>query len=261
MLNRTITWHHCLTIDLIASPFHIFTPDTEVDSALRVMKQYNWDIAGYSESGSGNADAIVRRSSLEKPDCTSLKRASENLDIGLLVAEQTPILDALSRIVENERLYVFGKGGVNRLVTLADLNKQQVRLLIFGLISSLEVRLLQWIKRHDVTSGNLSQWLSQERVEKAERILRLRKEKNEDTDLLDCLMFIDKASLIQKLKISSLLDPHGRKKWDDFFDRMQRVRDDIAHAHDPSERVTWPNIVQILDLVESMMAVSLPSEQ
>lgn len=257
MANRSITWHQSLTVDLIASDCHVFKPDEGVESALSLMEQNNWDIAGYSEAGTANADAIVKRSDLRKSSCSTLQDVRESLDIGLLVAGQSPILDALPRIVENDRLYVFGKDGVNRLVTLADLGKQQVRLLIFGLISALEVRLLEWIRRENLSSDDLDRALGA-RVEKARGTLEERKKKAEDTDLFDCLMFIDKVNLTRNLEVKSLLyGQWGRKKLDSIFDRIQRVRDDVSHAHGPSERVTWPKIIEALDFIEAIMAVPI----
>ncbi|MDB4634112.1 hypothetical protein OAG76_01775 [Rubripirellula sp.] len=222
------------------------------------MQQNNWDVAGFSENGSGNVDAIIKRSKIEQLGDNTLQAACESLDIGLLVAGQSLILDALPRIVENERLYVFGKDGVDRLVTLADLSKQQVRLLIFGLISSLEVRLLEWIRRENLSNDDLSRELG-DRVNIARRTLEERKKKAEDTDLLDCLMFIDKVNLTRSLSVNSLLYSHwGKKKLDLVFDRIQRLRNDISHAHGPSEQVTWPAIVEALDIIESIMAVPMP---
>ena len=261
MPDRSITWHQSLTVDLIASPCHVFTPDVGVKSALSLMEQNNWDIAGYSEAGTSNADAIVKRSDLRKSSCSKLQDVRESLDIGLLVAEQTPILEALSRIVENKRLYVFGKGGVNRLVTIADLNKQQGKLLVFGIISALEIRLLDWLRYKKTTDEDLSRVLTSKNLASAKGLLEKRRTTSEDTDLLECLLFRDKFTLVLDAQVEQLKSvcKMVERPRSAFF-KIQDIRNNLAHARDASSDTSWGEIASLLDFVKAFIAVPISGD-
>ncbi len=261
MSNRSIVWHQSLTVDLIASPCHVFTPDVGVKSALSLMEQNNWDVAGYSEAGTSNADAIVKRSDLKKSSCSTLQDARESLDIGRLVAEQTPILEALSRIVKNERLYVFGQGGVNRLVTIADLNKQQGKLLVFGIVSALEMRLLDWLRYKNSADEDLSRVLTPENLARAKALLERRKRTSEDTDLLECLLFRDKFTLVLDAQVEQLDVVYNMvEKPKSAFFQIQDIRNNLAHARDASSDTSWGEIARLLNFVTAFIAVPVPND-
>lgn len=258
----TLTWHQSLTVGLIASDFRVYSPLDSRDEVLQEMDRNNWDCAGYSSRECKYAEGVIRKQDISASK-EPLSALSEPIDLSTLVASECPIRDALPRIVDNGCLYVFSAKGVNKLVTRADLNKQQVRMLIYGFISSFEVRMAEWIKSTNTDQAEFWQLVEREelltsdRLEKANEVLNRRRQKGEDTELLDCLMFIDKSNLVRKLFADTSLSKWGKKELKSLFNRMQAIRDDLAHARDANNTVSWMRIVESLETIEEMMQIRI----
>ncbi|WP_318502354.1 hypothetical protein [Bacillus sp. T3] len=63
-----------------------------------------------------------------------------------LVSEATSLIELLQILKEKHPVFILEKNQVRKLITVADLQKQPIRMLVFGLISLLEMELVRLIQ-------------------------------------------------------------------------------------------------------------------
>ena len=102
--------------------------------------------------------------------------------------------------------------------------------------------------------------MSGNRIAKAEELLRLRKNRNEVLDLVDCLQFADKRDLL--LSSDRMRDHLGFQtngEAEKLLDGVQELRDKLAHSQDIVSGTTWVNLIN--DVCKAEAAISLSDEQ
>ena len=133
---------HGITAKSIASPITSSAPqsDRKVCEVRDYMKKYGFDrvavaqsatIIGYVDAGHLNGhiadDAIGLHARPFEPE--------------LLVSDGTPLPVVLRRMQDQPAVFVVGSDGVDGIITHADLEKQCMRIYLFGLVSLLEQEL------------------------------------------------------------------------------------------------------------------------
>lgn len=163
-----------------------------------------------------------------------------------LVAETAPVWQAMPRLAESRSLFVLTPSGPTGVVTVADLSKQPARLLMFGVISLLEMTMLEVIRREHPDDS----WrglLSDGRIDKAEALLAQRQDKGQDIDLADCLQWSDKATICAKThRVMSSWGFASKGACERLFKDVQDLRDQLAHAQHPAPDGDWCRVVQWL---------------
>ena len=229
-----------IRVELIAEALHVVEgsdPAAAVASHLERL--------GYDECGvrcGGVVSASVRLTDLVGETSGD---AAKLVPLERVVAPATPLWSCLDRIARDGPLFVLGDHGLDGIVTRADLNKQPARLLMFGVISTLEMVLLALIRRNHEADG----WrglVSEDRLGKAEALHTERRRRREEIDLVDCLQLGDKVTVC--LKTSDIRDVWGlsKSKGESLFKDLQRIRDNLAHAQSPAPRGDWQETVVAL---------------
>jgi len=214
------------------------------------LERRSFDVAGIQDDGSERVHRYVRIEALTADTCGD---CAETVCLEEVVAKSTPLRDCLDSVVEHERVFVLGRSGIEEIITRADLEKQPVRLLLFGVVSALEMAMLDLIRQRFPDEG-WEQYLTEGRLGEAQKILKGRMDRNEQIDLADCLQICDKVTVL--LSAEGVLEAWGfssKNKARTFFDRIQRLRDKLAHAHDPASGSSWNDVVALLERAESVL--------
>ena len=90
-------------------------------------------------------------------------------------------------------LFVLEGARLESIVTSADLQKPPVRMLLFGLVSLLEMFLLALVRNH-CPEGSFVSVLKPQSLEEATKLYEKRRASNEEIDLADCLHICDKRA-------------------------------------------------------------------
>lgn len=194
---------------------------------------------------------------VESPDGGAGTSETRPISVDHLVADTTPVWQVMPRLAEARWLFVLTASGPTGVVTVADLAKPPARLLMFGLISLLEMTMLALIRRKYANDG----WcdlLSEVRIEKAKALLAQRREKGQDIDLADCLQWSDKATICAKT-------PHVMTAWEfsskgtcvRLFKNAQDLRDQLAHAQHPAPDGDWCRVVQWLREADRLITTNM----
>ena len=154
---------------------------------------------------------------LERPE--SKRRL---LDDTILVSARTPLTRFIEHVMESPYRLVVDEGGITGIVTWSDLQKLPVRLLVFTLITHLEMIMAELIRQHlkqDEWILLLSENRRKKLLEKQEKL----KKESLDPPLLELTDFCDKRTIIKKHFKA------GRRFEKEFKD-IEKLRNRIAHA-------------------------------
>ncbi len=149
-------------------------------------------------------------------------------------------------------VFVLDRNRVDGIVTRGDLQKAPVRMLLFGLITTLEMLLLSLVKEsypNDVWQGSLKLT----RLDKAKALHAQRQSRNEAIELSDCLQFCDKTSLVldKPDAWARLCDSRGTAAR--VLRSAEALRDRLAHAQDIVSGSSWPETIDLVGNIQTFL--------
>ncbi|OHB54628.1 MAG: hypothetical protein A2173_06105 [Planctomycetes bacterium RBG_13_44_8b] len=238
-------WKRFLTAETIAEPIECAAFGDSVEQVIRTMDNNRFDVLGV-KNHEGYIFGYLLKDEIKGKTIEDCVKAVE---LEHLLSLQTPLKDCISRTVKQKWLFVMGSEGVEGIITIADLHKQPVRILLFSAISLLEMAMLEIIKEYFPDEKD---WcISSERLKKAKERLNEREKANQQIDLPQCLEFCDKYGLLIRKQMWSKLGFPNEDEATIVFKELQKLRDNLAH----SQEKIWSNIDQIVKLHDKAEAV------
>jgi hypothetical protein len=167
---------------------------------------------------------------------------------------ETPLRETLIMLGEQPFLFVTSLGAVGGIITRADLQKPSVRMWLFGLITLVEHAFSELI-RVRYPDNAWREYLSDNRLERAERFQAERRRRNESMDLISCLALADKGQLLSKdREIREQLGMGSRSAAREAVRNMEQLRNSLAHAHDIVTG-SWRTIVNLSVNVDKVLGL------
>lgn len=163
-----------------------------------------------------------------------------------LVAESASLWSTLKRLATSGWLFVLPASGEMGIVTVADLSKQPARLLMFGVISLLEMTMLEIVRR-ECEDDELSRYLKAPRLADAKSVWEDRRKHGQEIDLRDCLQLCDKKTICSKIEhVRNASGFTSKTRCAGVFKAIEALRNQLAHAQHPSPDGNWSKVVESL---------------
>jgi hypothetical protein len=91
-------------------------------------------------------------------------------------------------------------------------------------------------------------------LDKAKRLQQLRKKRNEELDLADCLQLADKLHIIfESAEAKALLGDALMSPGEETLRSAEDLRNKLAHANDLVGGTTWPELIDLVDAAEDLL--------
>ena len=230
-----------LTAESIAESIQSICCSNSAKVAKEIMDTNHFDVLGL-EDDMGRVIGYIDIDCLGEEICEKYRKM---FGIDNLVSLQTPLKNCILLMRNKQRLFVLGSKGVEGIITLADLHKQPVRMLLFSLISLLEMSMVGLIRKrypNDKWQKNLTPC----RIDKARILFDERRKANQDVSLVECLQFSDKSDILLKDGIWNEWGFELKSKGKEYFKNLRKLRDNLAH----SQEQIWSNISEVINLLE-----------
>jgi hypothetical protein len=212
------------------------------------MQLLDYDVIGVEDEGI--VIGYVMQNELAEGSCKDFYKNFRPTEI---VSESTPLIQTLFILRETERIFILEGNRVTKVVTLADLQKPPIRMLLFGLISLLEMQLNRIIKNY-FPNHSWKSHLSQKRMELTEALFFQRKSRNEAIELVDCLQICDKREIIvNDQKLRELTGIESKNKGMGFFKKLEELRNNLAHSQDINTQNTWNELFNLIEQTEVLL--------
>jgi predicted transcriptional regulator len=231
----------------IAEAFVSFDDESNALAAVAFMREREFDVVGVRHSGL--PVGYILQSEVTHG---TLGEHLHDFAEDECLPDRSPLLDALRVIGQHDRAFVRSLGIVTGIITRGDLQKAPVRMWFFNLVSLLEMQMLRLVRECYPQDEKWRTLIGPDRIKGAQRLLRDRQDRNEATDLADCLQFCDKRTIVVKTGDVWKLFGDSRTHAERFLEDVEYLRNDLAHSQDI---VTghWPAVVELAELVEKAL--------
>lgn len=224
-------------------------PEEEAKTTRERMRQKDFDVLPLEEDG--RISGYVEQSRLVVGKCKEHLKAFDSFE---LIVESEPLIQVLEVLKKIPRVFVQVDGAITGIITRGDLQKVPVRMLIFGIVSLLEMQFLRII-RACYPDDSWMKSLKKPRLKQARRLFAERKARNEAIDLADCLQFCDKRMLV--LCSEELLQRLGglsKGKCEKLLKSIEKLRDKVAHSQDLVLGSTWSELIELVKETDLLLA-------
>lgn len=212
----------------VMGELRVFDARQEGDEVRGILNSAGLPVAGVARDG--RVVACCRAEDLGRGPCESF---AVPLTDDAVVAEEEPLLKVVARLGTRPFLLVRGAAGFSGVVTHGDLQKPPLRMLLFAVVSIIELRWQEWIHDYFASNDGWQACLAPARLEMARKLMDERNRNGWNLALADCLQFGDRATIILKtpeLWTKTLFTSKNEAR--EKIRAIQRLRDDLAHSQD-----------------------------
>jgi hypothetical protein len=237
-----------ITVNSISETMDTCNLNDDANIIKNMMDVKDYDVMGVEDNGI--VIGYVVRNELKEGICKEYYRIFSTTE---LVSESTPLLHTLFIFKEKERIFILEGNRVTKVVTLADLQKTPIRMLLFGLISLLEMHLYRIINDY-FPNDTWKIHLNTKRIKFAEDLYAERKSKNEAIQLCDCLQICDKRDIIlNENPLRELLGIGTKNKGNQFFKKLETLRNNLAHSQNLNTQNSWNEMFLLIEQTEKLL--------
>jgi hypothetical protein len=201
------------------------------------MQERKFDVMGLLDGG--RISRYISRTGLPGGTCADHGKRIEPTEI---VSSTTALIDLLPIMKDRDHLFVLEGARLDSIVTSADLQKPPVRMLLFGLVSLVDMFLLSLVRRH-CPEERFSDLLKPKRLEDARKLYDVRSARNEEIDLADCLQICDKRDLLLKSLGYGALGFETKNGAEKLLKGAEHLRNNLAHSQDLVLGSSWSNVI------------------
>lgn len=243
-----------LTAASICEPLRCCSLGDPVEQAYAELSRLDFDVVGVRDNRTGLVVGWVEKKALSGVECSEHIRPFEP---NQLVSDSIPLVDIIHVLAEQERVFVMARRGVSDIVTRADLRKPPTRVLIFGLVSLLEMHLSYWV-REKFPDESWRASLNVSRIAKLDKLLTQRKERGESISSIDCLQLCDKREILTTNEVlRDTLGLGSRKAAIIILKSIEHLRDGVAHSQeDFVGKGGWGQLSGTIRVIERVLQIS-----
>jgi len=211
----------------IAENLLSFDSDTLVEKAKSAFKFHRQNVASLRING--HVQGFIREQDLKGEVCGESMR---HYTVDQVIKGSAQLNEVIHVLTRHDFCFVTTRGEVSGIITRNDINKPQVRMWLFGLVTMIETTMHKMIEKF-YPGDSWKNELSVGRLQKAEEIWQERKRRNLDCLLIDCLQLTDKASiLISNHFAYQSLGFESAKQAKKVIKEFESLRNHLAHAQD-----------------------------
>ena len=244
------TFLHGLRARDIAEPLKSFDAETPALRVKSMMQAHQITVAGIRQAG--EVAGYIQFDELgEIGPCD---RYAHLFDEASVLEDSAFMTDLVRALNKSPVVFIKLLGSVGGFVTRQDLQDPPVRMWLFGMITSIELRFVGLISQR-FPQEDWRQLLSPSRIDKALELQKERQRRNQHAGLLECLQFSDKAQIMVRDEI--LRQQAGfasRRRAEEVIKILERLRNNLAHSQD-IVAMDWETIVQMSENLDRLVQI------
>ncbi len=224
----------------IAEGLLSFDADMPSEQAARDLKNHRREVASIRVGGT--VQGYVRAQDLgDGEECADCFR---HFTIDQVLNGTATFSDVIHVLTRHDYCFVNLLGSVAGIICRDDINKPMVRMWLFGIVTMVEMGLVQLIHER-FPGGRWEERVSAGRLQKAQDIQKERQRRNIYCDLIDCLQLTDKGQiLIDDPVAMERLGMASKSVAKRAIKELESLRNHLAHAQDIVMH-DWPQIARL----------------
>lgn len=207
--------------------YDLYAPDPQEDAASvrQQMDDLKIDVAPLKEHP--DYHRYIDAKELSNGHCG---KYAHSIDATMIVAETLPVADLFETLQKQPFLFVLQGRRIFGIVTKADLQRVPVRILMFGLITLLEMNLRESIRQYYGDNG-WDHLLNEKRLGDAKKLQNTRIIKDASIGLLECTQLCDLKEIIARGPLlQEIFLGLSKKQFCTRLEQIEEYRNNLAHA-------------------------------
>jgi len=231
----------------ILEPLVSFDEQADLREVAAICQQQGLPVVGVRTAG-----RVVGYLHPEDLQGASLARQMRPIKSQQVLEMDCSLSDVIKVLTRFANCFVALSGSVVAVISRGDIDKPIVRMWLFGMITVLEMSVMDHIKAR-WPADNWTTLLSEQRLAKARLLFEERLRRNQGCQLLDCLQFSDKAQIaIEDPQLLADLEFPSKRAAKQNIKSLESLRNNLAHGqsivtHD------WPQIARITQRIQLLM--------
>lgn len=244
-LNELISiFKYDVTVKSIYEKIYTVYYHNDAHEVKNEMIKRNYDVTGIAEDISKPICGYIIKDELNEGKCIDYKR---DFKIDDVISDSTSLIKVIELLKDKKFLFVIEENEVKYIVTKADLNKQTIRILSFGLINLFENFLEILIE--ETYPNDL--WLDFLKTNRRENLINLynnQRKNNIELSKIDCAQLCDKRDIILKNYdlFKTIFQIGSKRLLEDKLDNIEKLRNAIAHAHEVNKYFSMDEYLEII---------------
>ncbi|MCW8935202.1 MAG: HD domain-containing protein [Gammaproteobacteria bacterium] len=225
----------------IAESLLSFDSNTKNNIAEKAFKYHKQSVASIRINGS--VQGYVKQIGLKGKVCGDSMR---HFTVDQVIRGTASLSDVIHVLTRHDFCFVSIFSEVTGVITRNEINKPQVRMWLFGLVTMIETAITQLIEKV-YPDGTWTQVMTSGRLEKTRKIWEERKKRDVHCNFIDCLQFSDKAGiLITDKKSVEQIGFESGKQAKRIIKELESLRNHLAHSQDIVSH-DWAQIARLVN--------------
>lgn len=231
----------------VTEPICSFDESTTALSVKKILDENHYDLVGVRTNGVINGYAC--RSDLAEGQISKYFNKFDSKDI---LPDTISIPKVLEVLKNSDHVFISSFGMVSGIITRGDLRKIPIRMWLFSLISLIEMQMLRIIRAR-YPENSWEELIDDDKIiKRAKNYFKKLRKNNEEIDLVDCLQFFDKYTIISKTEDLLKKLQCNKNDFCTFLEDLKNLRNKLAHAQDIIT-ADWPNIIDMSTAAEEFL--------
>jgi len=242
-----------IPVRIISEPLVSYDKKKSYTDAVSNMNASGFDVAGVVDRA-GNVLGYIDSKRNLSGVCGD-KIHMHPLDSGDLITDSMPIAEAGSLIARKRRAFVLERNTVTSIVTRADLQKGPVRMMIFGVITVLEMHLTDVLRREwPGDEWSKCDSFTPKQVKAIKDRFQQATKRNDGTDIFGCMDLYAKSLLACETdSLADALQKDGPEDLESDLAEIRRLRNAVAHGKSlVTSNRSWNKVLQITIKAQQM---------
>lgn len=232
----------------ILEPLVSFDEQADLREVAVIAQQQGLPVIGVRTAG-----RVVGYLHPEDLQGTKLARQMRAIKSQQVLEMDCSLSDVIKVLTRFANCFVALSGSVVAVISRGDIDKPIVRMWLFGMITVLEMSIVDHIKAR-WPADSWTTLLSEQRLAKARLLFEERLRRNQACPLLDCLQFSDKARLaIEDPQLLTDLDLPSKGAAKQAIKNLESLRNNLAHGQS-IVAYDWPQIARMTQRLRLLMA-------
>jgi hypothetical protein len=215
-------------------------------NAVEKMKRDHFDAVGVTDAA-GRVIGYVDAKGNSAGTCGDKSRL-RTIEPGTLVTDAMPLTEAAPIVARRRRVFILDKDRTSMIVTRADLQKAPVRMMIFGIVTVMEMHLTELLRR--MWSGDTWADCGPFTAKQAKAIrdrFHQAEARDEETDVFDGMTLNEKSALAGSTGILvEALNMNGPDDLESSLIEVRQLRNAVAHSKSlVTSNRSWNKVVHV----------------
>jgi hypothetical protein len=228
----------------IAEGLLSFDVDSDCVEVKAILERRKRAVASVRVNGA--VQGYLRLPDLEAGRCADCFR---HFTVDQVLSGSAALSDVIHVLTRHDYCFVTVLGNVSGVISRDDINKPMVRMWLFGIVTMIEMGLVQMIKEQ-FPEQSWQSVVSAGRLEKARQIQVERQRRNQYCELIDCLQLPDKGQILMESERTMKrlgFETKGAAKR--AVKELESLRNHLAHAQDVVSH-DWAQIARLSQRME-----------